>query len=290
MRYRIKKIFKRIVKSTLIGVVAVIFVAVGIDAADHYDNLSQSIFGKLINGKAKGPCPDDMVFVSNDKGGICIDKYEASAGDECPYPAPANQDNSRMDIENKNCKPFSKDGVTPWRFISQSQAAVACVKAGKRLASSEEWYQASLGTPDVSDGWNGDDCQLSNNWPTQPGMTGTGKNCISAAGAYDMIGNVWEWVNGEINEGYYKGQKLPETGYVVSVDSSGMVAETGSNQADKNYNEDYFWIKNGIRGIARGGYWDNKSEGGIYSLYLVSPPSFAGTGVGFRCVMDPVKN
>jgi formylglycine-generating enzyme required for sulfatase activity len=63
------------------------------------------------------------------------------------------------------------------------------------LPTDKEWLQVALGTPDKETGWDSDDCQVENNWDIQPGLAGTGKNCVSAAGAYDMIGNVWEWTN-----------------------------------------------------------------------------------------------
>lgn len=268
-----------------IACVAVILVTVGIDASDHYDNFSESIVGRLWFGEDSGPCPAEMVFVANEKGGFCIDRYEASAGDDCPYREPVNQGDSRVNLDHNKCKPVSVVNALPWRYISQSQAAVACAKSGKRLATATEWYQASLGTPDMSKSWQADDCQVDRNWSMQPGRTGDGVNCVSAFGAYDMIGNVWEWVSGEIAEGRYNSRELPADGYVVSVDSSGLPVETSPEAADENYNEDYLWIKKSdVRGIARGGYWDNQEKAGFYSLYLVSSPSFAGTGVGFRCV------
>ena len=36
--------------------------------------------------------------------------------------------------------------------------------------------------------------------------------------------------------------------------------------------------------MARGGSWKNNKKAGIYSMYLVSPTSYTGVGVGFRCV------
>ncbi len=63
-----------------------------------------------------------------------------------------------------------------------------------------------------------------------------------------------------------------------------MILSTGDKE-DQNFNEDYLWIKKkGVRGIARGGYWANGAEAGVYAMYLVSPTSFAGDGIGFRCV------
>ena len=152
------------------------------------------------------------------------------------------------------------------------------------MPSDEEWYLASLGTPDKEADWQGSDCQVSSNWAAQPGLTGSGENCVSAYGAFDMIGNVWEWVKGEADGGVFKGKSLPLSGYVTAVDSQGVPVATDIEMADPNFNKDYFWLKEkDIRGLARGGYWDNKSDAGVYAMYLVSPPDFAGTGVGFRC-------
>jgi formylglycine-generating enzyme required for sulfatase activity len=230
------------------------------------------------------PCPLEMVFVNNSAGGFCIDKYEASAGLGCPHEDPSNQSETKDNIDYPECKPVSAAGNIPWRNISQNQAEIACAKAGKRLPVNQEWQQASLATPDKSSGWGQDDCQVDNNWSKQPGPAGSGKNCASAAGAFDMIGNVWEWISGSIYEGEFEGRVLPQSGYVASFDERGMPTETDNDDPDENYNKDYFWINsNGTRGISRGGYWSNSFDAGQYSVYAVSPPSFTGAGVGFRC-------
>lgn len=279
-----KKILSKIIKSIIFGLIAVVLVTLGIDASDHYDNLSQSIIGRTLFGEDTGPCTKDMVFVPSEKGGFCIDKYEASPGSECPEKTINNQSQTLVNINDVNCLPVSESGQMPWRFISQNQAAVACAKAGKRLPSDEEWYLASLGTPDKNEQWGKEDCQVAKNWPEQPGLSGSAKNCVSAYGAYDMIGNVWEWVKGEIKDGKFNGNKLPGDGYIKGVSSRGIPIETIVQEGDPNFNNDYLWIKNsGIRGMARGGYWDNDAEAGLYAMYLVSPTYFSGTGVGFRC-------
>jgi hypothetical protein len=276
----ILKIFRYLV----VAVVAVVLVSIGIDAADNYDNISESIVGRMVFGESEGPCSREMVFVPNDAGGFCIDKYEASPGKECPARFIASQLDTRDNLDFNECQPVSVLGAQPWRFISQTQAMTACAKAGKRLPSNEEWYQASLGTPDPDGDWQVDACQVDHNWTKQPGESGSAKNCVSSYGAYDMIGNVWEWVKGEITDGQFEGEDMPNAGYVTSVSSDGNIIST-SNKKDPNFNEDYLWIKkSGLRGIARGGYWGNGAEAGVYAMYLVSPTSFAGDGVGFRCV------
>ena len=267
-----------------VGIIALVLVTVGIDATDHYDNMSESLVGRLVLGESEGPCSEDMVYISSEYGGFCIDKYEASPGKKCPENIITTQADTRNNLDTPGCGPESVLGKVPWRFVSQAQAAQACAKAGKRLPTDEEWYQASLGTPDPENNWGKDDCHVDKNWGREPGLTGTGVNCVSSSGASDMIGNVWEWVKGEAKEGLFKGSRLPEAGYVTATDSTGSPIETNADQSDPNYNEDYFWLKTtGVRGMARGGYWENKEEAGMYAVYLVSPPSFAGTGIGFRC-------
>ncbi len=277
---------KKIIFYIFIAVFALVLTTLSIDAVDHIHNFSQSIVGSIfLKQKNQSLCPPDMVLVVSAKGDFCIDKYEASAGEGCIYQSPQNQAETALNLNQPECQPVSKRGQQPWVNISQDQAALACAKAGKRLPTSAEWFLASLGTPDPNSGWGPDDCQINNNWPKQPGLTGSGDKCRSAAGAYDMIGNVWEWVDGTIRDGIWQGQNLPDEGYVISTDGEGMAAETDANNPSVGYNNDYFWIKKrGVRGIARGGYWNNQDRAGQYAVYLVSRPAFAGSGVGFRCV------
>lgn len=280
------RLLLKIFKGLAIGLVAIVLVTVGIDAADHYDNLSETIIGRILfSAEEDGPCPAEMVYIATDKDSFCIDKYEVSPGQSCPHQNVGNQENTRDNLNTYDCLPVPAAGAMPWRFVSQSQAITACAKAGKRLPTDEEWYLGSLGTPDKANDWFTDDCQVNNNWDNQPGFTGSGETCLSAAGAYDMIGNVWEWVKGEIRDGKYNGEALPLPGYITGVDIQGKPITTDEHRTDPNFNEDYFWIKDtGVRGMARGGYWNNAADAGLYSMYLVSPPSFAGAGIGFRCV------
>jgi len=266
-------------REIIVMVLAVALTTAGIKASDTLFNSQGGTDGN------SGPCPVGMVPIISAQGDFCIDKYEVSVGNTCPYINPANQNETRDNIDASGCLPVVANGVLPWRFVSQNQAAIACAKAGKRLPTNSEWLAAALGTPDRESDWGLDDCQVAGNWGDQPGKTGNGKNCVSAAGVYDMIGNVWEWVDGTVADGSFHDRVLPAEGYVLGADEEAIPSATDNAKGDPNYYNDYFWIKNkGIRGMARGGYWDNKSEAGQYALYVVSEPSFAGVGVGFRCV------
>ena len=280
---------KGFLKGLGIAVSAIVLTTFTIDAADNLGNMKQSILGAVLFGVIgeSSPCPEDMAIVDTSEGGFCIDVYEASAGSDCPYLSPLNQDETRINLNMESCDVTSEKGKLPWRNISQNQATLACVKMGKRLPTSEEWYLATLGTPDKDNNWNAEDCNVDMNWGNEiPGETGSGDKCVSAYGVYDMVGNVWEWISETVNYGVYKDMNLPQTGYVHSVNESGTPLETG-NTPDENYFKDKFWIDSTtITGIFRGGYWSSKSDGGMYSMHTQVPPSFVGEAVGFRCVKN----
>jgi formylglycine-generating enzyme required for sulfatase activity len=265
-------------KEVIVIIFAIVLSTIGIKASDNF-------FRPETEELADGACPKGMAKVVYSGGDFCIDIYEAAVGKNCPIDNPGSQIDTRSNLDDSNCRPVSEPEHLPWRYVSQDQAILACAKAGKRLPTNDEWFAAALGTPDRSDDWGETDCQVDNNWPEQPGSSGSGERCVSAFGAYDMIGNVWEWVSGSVIDGNYEGQKLPTAGYIQSTDGISMPAETNPTVPNANYYDDYLWLKeNGVRGIARGGYWSNQSDAGQYSLYIVSPPSYAGVGVGFRCV------
>lgn len=267
------------IKIIITVVVSISLTTVAIKAGDNF-------LGKKEGGfDPEQLCPDGMVHVTSPLGGFCIDKYEASPSEECAYQEPKGKSDTRMNLSSPDCKAASEKGVKPWRFVTQDQAKLACAKAGKRLATNDEWLQAALGTADPNQNWTKDDCQVNNNWPDQPGLTGSGIKCVSASGAYDMVGNVWEWVEGAVQDGVIDGKTLPAQGFVDSMDGESLPGETNSDIPNQNYNHDYFWLKNkGLRGVVRGGYWNNQSDAGQYAVYMVAPPSSAEVGIGFRCV------
>jgi len=82
-------------------------------------------------------------------------------------------------------------GVEPARFTTWFQAAAAARNSFKRLPSNAEWQVAALGTPDAGANPGAQDC---NTHSAGPDLTGVRTNCVSDAGAFDMVGNVSEWV------------------------------------------------------------------------------------------------
>jgi formylglycine-generating enzyme required for sulfatase activity len=89
--------------------------------------------------------------------------------------------------------------VTPSAFLTWFQSSLACANSGKRLPTNAEWQMAVTGSPDPGPGAdNGTtDCNSSTTTvmlPEDPVSTGSRSSCVSAFGAYDMVGNLFEWV------------------------------------------------------------------------------------------------
>ena len=113
-------------------------------------------------------CPDDMVKVDN----FCMDKYE--------YP--------------------NKLGALPKTEIDWYKAKELCESLGKRLCGEDEWIRAchTSETPgkyyrySYGDSFIMENCNIQN---TKAVRSGSFKKCKSYYGAFDMVGNVYEWVN-----------------------------------------------------------------------------------------------
>jgi hypothetical protein len=163
---------------------------------------------KLVVG---GACSPDMVK----SGPTCIDKYEASlwwtqdasliekirlgtvTKADLTLPRAAQLGLQTADLAAFGCPDTGNDagckdvyavsipGVLPARFVSWFQATAAARNAGKRLPTNAEWQAAALGTP------AGQPCNTFNSAFV---ATGTRTGCISHVGAFDMFGNLFEWV------------------------------------------------------------------------------------------------
>ena len=143
-----------------------------------------------------GACPtldpsDEMIWV----GGVCIDKYEASIWDA---PVGGNQINPSApggicNLNGQDCDSIwarSVAGVEPAHYVTWFQAQAALANSGKRLPTNAEWQMAVRGTPDDT----GEGTTPCNTREESLQDTGAEPGCVSDFGAFDMVGNVWEWV------------------------------------------------------------------------------------------------
>ncbi len=160
------------------------------------------------------------------------------------------------------------------------------------------------GIPDpVRPGYNGNDIArvLTGSGPLSWSLNGR------RSGVWDLNGNVWEWVDlliGSetdfvISKGYPgEGHQLPTTGttsgasmWVAELeDSSQELAElaipkTLSSTPNPELDDVRYWLdetRTGERAALRGGFWDDGSRAGVFSLSLTDAPSITYSHVGFR--------
>jgi len=162
-------------------------------------------------------------------------------------------------------------------LLSAPRLASGCPQIGNGTAS-------ALGTPDAVSSDKGA-CVLGRTGQGSADATGIHDQCVSSYGVYDMVGNVWEWIDASISDGMYGNRLLPDDGYVAEADADGVASKTGTSSPA--YGNDYFFVdKTGVKGMFRGGFWSTAEKGGIFSINATIPTSFIGVASGFRCVRD----
>lgn len=262
-------------KTIVVIVLAVLVTTLGIDAADTINGSKGTLLSQVIKSGGNG-CPPGMVPLQNVPDLKCVDQYEASPGKGCPVSFPQNTIESIKNVDTAACHVESKTGAKPWVFITREQAMQLCARDGKRLPTSAEWYTMSLGMTAIDASCNISSKQLA--------AAGEFSSCQAPSGAYDLVGNAWEWVSDDVINGTYNARPLPENGYVTQTDNGGMAVIT-SEAEDELFGKDYFWSPHeGAFGIVRGGYYDSGTDGGLYAVHADTPPTAASIGISFRCV------
>lgn len=280
---RRKRKKSKLLQGAFITVGAMALTVLVIHASDSFKNPDTLIAG--VGGSVKeARCPADMVYVSDSGGGFCIDRYEVSPGKSCPHADPSNQFETNDNMSQPLCMPTAQANALPWVNIPLSQAMELCARAGKHLAKNAEWYRAALGTPDgYTPETSATACVLGRVGTNHSEETGGHSACISSAGAFDMVGNVWEWVDGNVVDGTYNKRDLPSEGFVAETDVDGVPTVTASSTSEVFHN-DYFYLKReGVNGMIRGGFWNLTDKAGVASINATIPTSFIGSAVGFRC-------
>lgn len=236
--------------------------------------------------KVPPSCPVEMAAV----GEVCIDRYEArllrrkNDGSLAPHPPFERPTNGTFVAS-------SDPGVRPQAYISRVEAESACSNAGKRLCSVTEWYRACRGPSDTTypygatfvagrcnvgkphllsivhgnnpRAWLYDEHFNDPELDQRPGFlaaTGEFSECASTYGAYDLVGNLHEWVSDPVDASILT--KLPLT--------DGLRRRLGRNSG---------------KGIFMGGFFSttNQHGRGCEFITMAHEPKYHDYSTGFRC-------
>jgi hypothetical protein len=247
-------------------------------------------------------CPKDSVRA----GTVCIDKYEASVWQIKPQGAATTLSKEQQNVVDSirngsvtlgdlnkigavqlgvdsdlmsadcpltgngctNIYAVSVGGVKPSGNVNWFQAAAAARNSFKRLPTNAEWTAAALGTPDGTS----TTCNISGGNTVN---TGSRAGCVSDIGAFDMVGNVSEWVadwvprsvqpSGECGDATYTWQKT--SGF----DGNGYACLMGA-------------APSGDPGALYRGGNTNESTSGVFAITGLNSPQVFDYALGFRAV------
>ena len=208
---------------------------------------------------------------------FCIDRYEAhlvrvdTSEVHSPY--------QRLG-RGRVYRAVSEPGVVPQAYIHREDARAACEQANKRLCRAREWAEACHGTlPDRCNvgkphlmtilfgnrvKFTYDDHYNSPRLDQVPGFlakTGEYRECVSEHDAFDMVGNLHEWVADDVSSRL--GREIP-----LGFDQSHLGTQGN--------------------GVFMGGFFSSHGEHGQGCQYVTThhAPDYHDYSTGFRCCSD----
>lgn len=233
-------------------------------------------------------CPEEMVHI----GETCVDRYEAHLVVQQGDGSLQRHPEFERPPEKRRFEARSAPGVRPQAYISSLEARTACENAGKRLCSLEEWSMACRGPEDTTYPYGKEfdrhKCNMGKRhilaelygkdplaWTyegfndpeliKQGALAASGEYsaCTNAYGAFDMVGNLHEWVADRVD------RTLPS-----KLDMPKKIERTVPRKRGN--------------GIFMGGFFStfHQHGRGCNFITIAHEPRYHDYSTGFRCCRD----
>ena len=142
-------------------------------------------------GRADGSSDESMVHEVCFQSPFWIDIYEVT----------------NEQYGSTGCESLSAEPTQPRNCVNWLSSVAHCEARGARLPTEAEWEYAARGPDNLAYPW-GDTFEAENvlyygNNTGGPASVGSKPDGVSWIGAYDMSGNVWDWVNDWYSDTYY---------------------------------------------------------------------------------------
>ena len=203
-----------------------------------------------------------------------IDKYEVTIGEYRKF----IRESGYYPLNWDKIFTYSPSDKHPVIGVNWYDAMAYAEWIGKRLPTEAEWEKAARsGLVDNKYTWgnthtDGKHCNLSGILDGYELTAPVGSYPPNDYGIFDMAGNVWEWCLDEYRDNAYTDdkEKNPLMGETMSI----LLSEPIDIKTDR---------------VLRGGSWFSSLEDVRVTTRYSAKPTFKGSFVGFRCVMDVKK-
>ena len=242
------------VNSALACVGAALLIAPSISCRQPYSPPQYATTSPLTPGQALPgtPCGSSMmVRVTRAEGStFCMDRFEASVDGGALGNAQQNNDDTSTNLDGSTkAKAQVEQGATPATGLSWYQAKAACLNAGKHLCSAADWELACGGSGNTTYPYGSAMQVFACNGffaytGVMPAATGSFKNCVATSGAYDLSGNVEEWLDSPVardfgsavlNDRLVHGGSYASNFTSMTCVSNDFHAPPASTQADRGF-------------------------------------------------------